>query len=69
MTSIILRARRPNCQLKSVTQLVFYVSADLPISQNVELNTRFSHRSILPQEVCTKEFHVLGGQYSFKELK
>ena len=30
---------------------------------------RFSHRNISTPEVCTKEFQVLGGQKSCKELK
>ena len=69
MTSIILHNRRPNCQSKSVMHLVFMFQLIFFFRILRSWIARSSHRSISPHEVCTKEFQVLGGQKSCKELK
>jgi len=61
MTSIILHTRRPNCQYKVCYALGFYVQL-IFFSHIEKLKPRFSHRSISPNELCTNETKVLGGQ-------
>jgi len=60
MKGIILHTRKP-VNKKYFTHFD-YVSADFLFSHFEELKARFSHRSIYPHEVCTKEFQVLVGQ-------
>ena len=62
MTSIILHTRRPNCQYKVCDALGFYVSADFHFSHLRSWKARFSHHSISPNELCTNEIKVVGGQ-------
>ena len=54
---------------KSVMHLVFIFQLILFFCILRNWIARYSHRSIAPHEVCTKEFQVLGGQKSCKEVK
>ena len=60
---------RPICWFKVCYALGFYVSADFLFRILRSWKARFSHRSISPHEVCTKDSKVLGGHNSSKELK
>ena len=62
MRSIILHTRRPNCQYKVRYALGFYVSADFLFSLLSSWKALFSHSSISPTEVYSKEFQLIGGQ-------
>ena len=68
MTSVIRHSQRLNCQYKVcyahgfMFQLIFFRILR-------SWKARFSHRSISPHEVWTKEVHVLGGRKSCKQLK
>ena len=61
MTTIILHTRRHNCQ-KSVTHLVFMFQMTFIFRILGSWKARFSHHSISPNELCTHEIKVVGGQ-------
>ena len=62
MTYIFFHTRWPNFNQMSVTQLVFMFQLIFIFRILRSWKARFSHRCILFNEVCTKEYQVLGGQ-------
>ena len=61
MTSIFLHTRRPDCQSKSVTHLVFMFQLTLNFRILRSWKARFSHHSVSP-ELCSNEIKVVGDQ-------
>ena len=61
MKGIILHTRRLIVNKKSVTHLLFMFELIFFFRILRSWKPRFSHRSISPHEVSTKEFQVLGG--------
>ena len=62
MTSIILHTRRLTVNKKSVTHLVFMFRLTFIFRILRSWKSRFSIHSISPNELCTNEIKVVGGQ-------
>ena len=62
MTSIILHTRRPKCQKKSVTHLVFIYQLTLIFRILRSWKALFSHHPISPNVLFTNEIKVVGVQ-------